>query len=298
VTPELTAEIEALARERRLTGLALIGSGLEFDVFHATAPDGKQLVLRTPIGGRFQSHANDPHVDARSLLRWEYAVSQHLAELGFPVAAPRELLPGEPDVLVTEYVPDDGGGCQPEALGALLRSLHQAPLPTAVPPAAEGLPTAQLLPVRIARRWREVAALVPDLPAGLPPAQLTAVLTRAPGKSLLHLDVRAPNLRCRDGRVLALLDWSNALIGDPLLELARLAEFAQVAENGIDFPAVQAGYGPVAHWHQLAYDIYRLDAAVMLTLVFWSEAPDATLGESALDRLLRVHHMLERELRP
>lgn len=156
--------------------------------------------------------------------------------LGFPVATPRDLLLGELDVLVTEFVPDDGGGCPPAALGALLRGLHQEPLPTALPRAAEGLPTAQLIPIRIARRWREVAALVPELPAGVPPAKLAAVLTRAPVNSLLHLDVRGPNLRRHDGRVRALLDWSNALIGDPLLELARLPEFAHVPENGIDFP--------------------------------------------------------------
>jgi hypothetical protein len=44
-------------------------------------------VLRTPVGGRFQSNANDRHVDTRSLLRWEYSVTRHLDSLGFPAAA-------------------------------------------------------------------------------------------------------------------------------------------------------------------------------------------------------------------
>jgi aminoglycoside phosphotransferase (APT) family kinase protein len=38
--------------------------------------------------------------------------------------------------------------------------------------------------------------------------------------------VRAANLRCVEGSVRVVLDWSNALVGDPALELARLAEWA------------------------------------------------------------------------
>jgi aminoglycoside phosphotransferase (APT) family kinase protein len=105
----------------------------------------------------------------------------------------------------------------------------------------------------------------------------------------LHLDVRVANLRCR-GRRAALVDWANALVGDPGLELARVTEFASIPGNGIDLDGVLRGYG--GHAGELAaapaFALYRLDAALMLALVFRSEAPHPVLGpewtEHAVDR--------------
>jgi aminoglycoside phosphotransferase (APT) family kinase protein len=290
------AAVRALAAERRFTGLRPAGGGVEFQVFAATAPDGSQLVLRTPVGGRFQSTPNDRHVDTRSLLRWEYAVSRHLARLGFPVAKPRELVLGEPDVLVSDFVTDDGAGADQAALGGLLRRLHRAPPPPVPPAAAYGLPAARLLPRRIAARFAELAAFAEAVPAPPPAERLAAVLASQPAGSLLHLDVRAPNLRCVGGAVRGLLDWSNALIGDPALELGRLAEYALLPGNGLDYEAVLAGYREPVPAGSAAFWIYRLDAAVMLALLFNSEAPHAALGSAAVGRLREVQLRLSREL--
>jgi hypothetical protein len=71
---------------------------------------------------------------------------------------------GEPDVLVDDYLPDNGQGADQRALGALLRHLHDIQAPDADPVAAEGIPAAGLLPRRIARRRRELAVIVPGLP--------------------------------------------------------------------------------------------------------------------------------------
>ncbi|MEH1015110.1 aminoglycoside phosphotransferase family protein [Micromonospora sp. CPCC 206060] len=294
---ELPHGVVRLAAERGLTDLVPIGSGLEFQVFRAVTPQGTAVVLRTATGDRFQSNANDPDVDTRALLSWEHAVTAHLAGYGIPVATPRELTFGDPDVLVSDFVADDGRGAEPYLLGALLRRLHEVPPPAAGPVADEGLPTGRLVPVRIVRRWREVAALVPDLPAPPPVDRLAAAVVDRPHDRLLHLDVRAANLRCVDGRVRALLDWSNALIGDPALELGRLAEFALLPENGIDFDAVSSGYGAGVPDDPAAFWTYRLDAAVMLAVVFLSEAPDDVLGPLAVDRLRQVHDRWLREIR-
>jgi aminoglycoside phosphotransferase (APT) family kinase protein len=58
----------------------------------------------------------------------------------------------------------------------------------------------------------------------------------------VYLDVRASNLRCTGGAVRGLLDWSNALVGDPAMELGRLAEYALPPQNGLDYDAVPASY--------------------------------------------------------
>jgi aminoglycoside phosphotransferase (APT) family kinase protein len=134
------------------------------------------------------------------------------------------------------------------------------------------------------------------LPAAPPAGRLTAVLASRPDGRLLHLDVRASNLRCAGGAVRAVLDWSNALLGDPAMELGRLAEYAMLPENGLDYQAVLAGYKEPVPVDSAAFWIYRLDAAVMLALLFLSEAPHATLGPRAVDRLREVRLRLSREL--
>src|SRR5690242_204711 len=127
------AHIRQLVSDRGFTHLRPAGDGVEFQVFAAEASNGTAVVLRTPIQGRFQFDPNDGHIDTRSLLRWEYAVTRHLNQLGFPVATPYELCFGDADVLISEFLPDDGRGADQVALGALLRKLHHAPLPPMTP---------------------------------------------------------------------------------------------------------------------------------------------------------------------
>ncbi|AVT38631.1 phosphotransferase family protein [Plantactinospora sp. BB1] len=295
-TTDPPARIEEFAASGGYTDLRPLGQGLEFLAFGATAADGSPVVLRTAVGARIQSNANDPYVDTRQLLRWEQSVTVHLTRLGFPVAAPRELVLGEVDVLISEYLPDDGRGADQQQLGALLRRLHDLPPPLAEPVAAEGTTPAELLPRRIVRRWRELAALVPDLPTAPDAERLAAELARPRPGGLVHLDVRAANLRCTAGRVRGLIDWSNAMVADPVLELARLAEFARLPGNGLDLGAVLAGYGCSGLPDSPTTSIYRLDAAVMLAVVFRCEAPDSQLGSRAVDRLREVRAQLDREL--
>jgi aminoglycoside phosphotransferase (APT) family kinase protein len=102
---------------------------------------------------------------------------------------------------------------------------------------------------------------------------------------------------CVDGSVRALLDWSNALVGDPALELARLTEFARLPENRIDITAVLRGYGESPNLREPAFLVYRLDAAVMLAVVFLCESPDEVRGAEWVGRMLELHEELEHRLR-
>jgi hypothetical protein len=97
-------------------------------------------------------------------------------------------------------------------------------------------------------------------------------------------------------RALAAGRWSNAVIGDPAMELGRLAEYALLPENGLDYEAVLNGYGQPVPVDSAVFWIYRLDAAVMLALLFTAEVPHASRGPRAVDRLREVHLRLSREL--
>lgn len=289
--------VAAFAAAHDLTDLHPIGSGLEFAVFRAMDPAEGAVVLRVPVGARFQSNANDPHVDTRTLLRCEHEITRYVAGHGIPVAAPLDLVLGEPDVLMSRYVPDDGAGFDAAELGSVLARLHRVPPPGIPLVASEGCATDELVPRRIVRRWREVADVVPGVPSCLPQEKLRAQLGGHPSGSLLHLDVRAANMRCVDGSVRALLDWSNALVGDPALELARLTEFARLPENRIDITAVFRGYGESPNLREPAFLVYRLDAAVMLAVVFLCESPDEARGTEWVGRMLELHEELEHRLR-
>lgn len=279
---ERFAALDRLAEQWGLSGLELVGKGLEFTVFRALDRDGAPVAVRL-AHRRFDSNANDPHVDTRTLLVQEHAIARHLAEHGLPVARARELVladdPNSPDVLLSDYVDDDGSPLDSHALGQLLACLHRVPPPRLRPVAAEGGSTAEALAARIGRRWAELARRVDDWPEPPTADLLARHLSPLAGTSLLHLDVRSSNIRRSGGRTTALLDWSNALLGTPALEFGRLAEYARYPENDLDLTALRAGYATVATVP--AEDdpcllACRLDAALMLALVFLSEAPDPT----------------------
>ncbi|MGW7445857.1 phosphotransferase family protein [Kitasatospora sp. NPDC054795] len=297
---ERFAVLDRLAEQWGLSGLELVGKGLEFTVFRALDRDGAPVAVRL-AHRRFDSNANDPYVDTRALLVQEHAIARHLAERGLPVARARELVladdPNSPDVLLSDYVDDDGSPLDSHTLGQLLAQLHQVTPPRLHPVAAEGGSTVDVLTTRIGRRWAELARRVDDLPE--PPAAdlLARHLSSLTGTSLLHLDVRSSNIRRSRGRTTALLDWSNALLGTPALEFGRLAEYARYPENDLDLAALRAGYAtvaPVPDEDDPCLLACRLDAALMLALVFLSEAPDPTRGPTAAtharDLALRLTH--------
>jgi hypothetical protein len=113
-------------------------------------------------------------------------------------------------------------------------------------------------------------------------------------RRLLHMDLRPENILVRAGRPVGVLDWSNALIGDPALDLARAAEYGSLT------PAALAAYGdpgrftispptaltPLSPLSPLPprQAVYRLDTAVMLSHVFLDGAPDQAKARHYIER--------------
>lgn len=286
-------ELAGVIRSWGLTELTLIGEGYDFDAYRARDADGALVVLRV-ARRRFSPNAHDPWADSREFLEQEFALASYLVGVGCPVARPHRLAldVAGTDVLVSDYVPDDGGGVDSYHLGQQLARVHALKPSNLRLAAQEGLPFETLVPTRLARWWSELRLLVPELPDMLPDAVLRGAVAQRRGvRRLLHLDVRRSNLRCVGGRVRAFIDWANAIVGDPAFDLARIEEIARLPENGLDPDQVIKGYGPSA-WlgvSDLLRLIYRLDAAVMLALLFTGEQPESERGPEAVEHALRLH---------
>ena len=88
---------------------------------------------------------------------------------------------------------------------------------------------------------------------------------------LLHMDLRDVNLRVRNGKAVAVLDWTNALIGPAAIDYFRIMELGQPGDAFVEAYSRRADVPTVTPRQQT---FLRLDAALMLALVFISEAPD------------------------
>ena len=183
------------------------------------------------------------------------------------------------DFLVSAYVPDDGSDPDPAALGAMLRRIHDAPV-TAELARALDAGDARSLAARIADRLDAVRRLSGAALPTVPADALRAIAAGARYRpAVLHMDFRRVNLRVVAGEIRGVIDWSNALVGDPALDLARVAE-AAVRDARFDAGYRLDGAPPAA-----LDALYRLDTAVMLAVVFLSESPDPVPAQRQIERV-------------
>lgn len=267
--------------------MQLAGSGTEF-LFFVASGHGRHEGYRVPRAPEFKT-ANNPGVSASDLQFQEMALAAWARTNGIPSAQPVDLVDQDGcPVLVLEVFDDDGSGLDSAALGAVIAKMHLLPPPGLELVAQNG----QRVGVRIAERLDQRYAAVRQRTAlpPLPPVKRIADALEsslAPPR-LVHLDVRRQNVRVQQGRPLSLFDWSNALAAAPEVEVARVEEYSAVASNGLDYQAFRDGYasaGGVINEVSAAWPLLRLDAAVMLAVVFDSVAPDPALRELFLGRI-------------
>jgi hypothetical protein len=104
-------------------------------------------------------------------------------------------------------------------------------------------------------------------------------------RSLLHLDLRAPNIALRADDIVALFDYGNAIVGDPYFELARIRESGYLTEAFLD------GYGLSAQELSAADDLlraYGLDITALLVTVTREEFDDESLHAEMSTRTQRT----------
>jgi fructosamine-3-kinase len=285
-----TKVVASLEKQLGVEGIHQIGLGNEFYILRAELSEGP-VVIKIPKDKVF-SNVNDAHIDSRTLLDQEFSLMRHAKSEGVQqIPEPIDDLEAEGfGALIMSFVPSDDSKPNEFELGVLLANIHSIKTPNIELSAQEGCEIPELIAGRLHRRWKELSDLVenlPELPAKeMIVAQLESIRS---AKSLLHMDFRQANFRTNNGEVSALLDWSNALVGHPAVELARVAETGEVGE---EFLKGYASVKDVSDVDPLAETIFCLDTATMLALVFLSEDPDPERALIAVNRVLELYKQL------
>lgn len=274
----------------RVGELEIVGRGLGFAVYRCSTAALGPIAVRVPRQRWFEND-NDERVDARDLLLQEANLARHMGGFGVPVPAVRSVeFSDEIDLLVSSYVEGDGAGIEDAHLGELTALVHgAAPYPGTL--LAQQDSDVDLV---IVARLRRRAAVLSDRTGariGLPAMNDLLAILRSQRSQLrtLHMDIRPANVIARKGLPLALVDWDNALLGPVALEFARIAEYGHLNENFV------RGYLRIRDWKSVAEAadiVYRLDTAVMLAVVFASEAPDPARSQDQLERVISLTSQL------
>ncbi len=271
--------------ELGIRDLRHIGQGMDARVYYAYSPELGPVAIKIPHA-RWVSSGNEPRLDSRMLLRQEWQLSRHLRAHGLPTPEVFVLHTDDArvDFVVLEFIGSDGSELLDAEFGRLISSIHDLPVPAIdLVASGESADTDAVLAERIEQRLRKLASII-DLPRGMP--DIGAALStdrRGDGRrSLLHMDLRQANILVRSGRPVAVLDWSNALIGDPALDLARAAEYGSLTADAFEAYGcpVEFSFSPRAS-RQI---VYRLDTAVMLSHVFLNGAPDRVKARHYIER--------------
>ena len=270
----------------RVQSITPFRQGAEFTVFRAVIGAGDNVVLKTAPHEDI-SNANDPSCSARALLRQEEHLGCYLRSQGMPVPISLGLVTDGPyPCLIQEFVEHDKSSeVSDDHLAHLLSRIHACTAPRTLV-AHEGLPFASCIARRITRRAHElekatgVSLPVPDT------TRIESVLNlRGYRPSLLHMDFRPPNILAAAGSVRAVIDWSNALMGDPALEFARIAEWWRPCTR------LRVAYenicGPL-RTPRIVDLLYRLDAALVLGLLHSAERPDPDAERTAVRRATKL----------
>jgi aminoglycoside phosphotransferase (APT) family kinase protein len=269
----------------------LVGQGNESVVFRAVTDAFGAVAIKVPRARWVPSSTGA--VDYRKYMRQEAALADHARQHGVPTPMTHALHFADDgfDFAVLEFVESDGSAPDNAEFGRLVRAIHTCPPPALRLGAEDGDSIHAIIANRLTQRARALEAVAGiDLQCIQRDAMLASLKPYKPRASLLHMDARPANLFTRQNRIVAISDWTNALIGDPALELAR------AAESGVVNAEFLAGYGDSHPFKHLPRDvelIYRLDTTVMLARLFLAEMHEMEAGHQMAWRSLELHHQLE-----
>lgn len=195
----------------------MTGDGLE------TVRDDGWDSRATLVGGRWIDRT-PRREEVAPRLRTEVRLLSWLAPR-LPLAVPRPFVAGERPLVVRHaLVPGEPASeltaAQGRELGAFLRALHGSDAAEAV---EHGAPApAAVRRERAAELDRMRAAVLPLLPAASRAVggALLDAIAELPAAALVHGDLGPEHVLVEAGRLSGVIDWSDAHVGDPAIDLA------------------------------------------------------------------------------
>jgi Ser/Thr protein kinase RdoA (MazF antagonist) len=264
-----------------------LGSGAEAHVYRGRLRDGRAVAVKVARAATLSS-GNDPSQDTSALLRQEANLARHAVAHGVPAPEPIAGSKSGDDLvfLVSEFIDVDQTAPSPRDVGQALGRIHAVPLPKFDLVCMDGCRDIdevllERVPARLARLRGMYGVPVEQAPI----AEALALPTPPMHRSLLHMDYRRANWLVSRGSLRAVVDWSNALVGDPSLDLARSTE-----TGAIDKRVISEYDGPADVSERSSHPrhlVYRLDAAVMLAHVFLS-AGESTAAQHYVGRCMHL----------
>jgi aminoglycoside phosphotransferase (APT) family kinase protein len=270
-----------------------LGGGIEFQVYRVSCGSTKSVVIKFPRE-RWVFNDNDQGLDSFRLLDQEKTLLEFSRANGIPAPNVEGYLTpaAGPRVLVLESIETDGTLPDDHELGRTIRRLHDLSPPEFPMVAHRGRAASDVVAQLTVNRLSVVEQFAGPIGAKPDVDRLRAVLAPIDHDArLLHMDLRSANYLCQSGRLRGLIDWSNALIANPIVEFARLAEYGGLSSD------LAEGYG-LQCTQMTDLDAptglgCRLYTAAMLAVLFLSEAPDPVSAISKISRLKELLAKLE-----
>jgi len=266
----------------------MLSGGIESSVFSIQSSCGPRLLLKFSEY-RYTNNDNDPDLDFLRLYEQERDLSLLAFANGVPIARPFDvfLFGEEVPVALMEFVEHDGSRPSSVGLGRLARTVHNIKCAGAKTVAMRGREIVDIVSNLIIRRLEVVRAIAGGGVGIIDRDWLVRLLRPLEDDArLLHLDLRAENILCREGNPIALIDWNNAMVAHPLLEIARIYEYGDLTKEFC------VGYGDVDLMSVVNTrfgKVCRLYTAAMMCVLYLSEIPNVS---EAADRLARLQVLL------
>lgn len=263
--------------------IKLIGSGVINAVFQVKEKNLGLLAVRTPW--RSEENMMDKHSSGILSLKKEAMIVEHCYNHHLPVPKIHKLyLSNDINFLISDFINGDDLPISSFDIGRLVAMIHKIPLNGLTIIDQQQRSLSQVISQRILTRfqtlkeWTNFNFVFPKL------EDFEAVLNTSQNKScLLHLDVRRPNLIGVEGSIKTIIDWDNAFIGDPILELMRIFETQELYEE--DFLKGYNNQRIIENTDKVIQFIYRLDTALMLSILFTSFVNDPKKKEYYYNRV-------------
>lgn len=283
---ELTSSVRAYAANRwGASEVELASEGMEYFLFRVSTDKGP-LAIKGAAALSISDDIDDAIDTSLSLAR-EASVLKHLRSNGAQVPdclgySQNEGFP----LCVMEFIDGDGTSATDYSLGQALRAVHDAgPWPVAGKSPAELESDFKIKVLGCIRQWLHKLVLRRRLDSSLMDAIHPAVFDgyAMPRLTTLHMDLRRANIIAAKNGVAAILDWGNAIIGDPWLDLLRVEEYSELEAGQF-----LSGYGDAPPRPPSAIEhLYRLYTTSMMSLLFENMVPDPELCKLNTERTIQ-----------